>query len=457
MALVTIDKLQVIPNENRWDPEYFTSPHRDYIAKAFGRWKRWRPLREAVTKLTSGHTPRFHDVDTGDADFVTVECVSPLQMHPHLYKSVWQDAVKGELARVKLNKGDIVVTIKRRIVDAAVVGNLAKLTAVNQDVAVLVANDEYLPEFFATFLVSRLGKLQAFRNQTEQMNPYLSVGSLGELMVPVVDVDDQKPVADLVRAQSACLERARSLLQYADSVLMTSLGLDRVDVSPHLFFTRAFSDLLTEARFDAEYFNPKYQRVLQKLRNGKRVIADVAPLAERPFVAGVLPKGATFRYIEIGSLTGDGECEVDVLDVADAPSRAAWVVRQGDVITSTVRPIRRLSALIRRDQDGSVCSSGFAVLTRQDGERGIEPEVLLTYLRLPLICDILDLHTTASMYPAIPVDRLMHLPIVVPDRNVRDIIVASVQRAMAARREAERLLERAKTRVQDLIMKQSPA
>ena len=31
----------------------------------------------------------------------------------------------------------------------------------------------------------------------------------------------------------------------------------------------------------------------------------------------------------------------------------------------------------------------------------IEPELLLVYLRLPLVCELLDLHTTASMYPAI--------------------------------------------------------
>ncbi|MGA7933059.1 MAG: hypothetical protein WCA35_05890 [Kovacikia sp.] len=81
----------------------------------------------------------------------------------------------------------------------------------------------------------------------------------------------------------------------------------------------------------------------------------------------------------------------------EAPSRAQWIVRKDDVITSTVRPIRRLTALIERNQDGYVCSSGFAVFQPAK----VQPEVLLVYLRLPIICEILDLHTTASMYPAI--------------------------------------------------------
>lgn len=79
------------------------------------------------------------------------------------------------------------------------------------------------------------------------------------------------------------------------------------------------------------------------------------------------------------------------------------------------------------------------------------PEVLLTYLRLPIICEILDVHCTASMYPAIPEDRLMRIPIIVPDAKTRRTVAAKVQEAMTARAEAARLLEQARKTVEDLI------
>jgi len=131
----------------------------------------------------------------------------------------------------------------------------------------------------------------------------------------------------------------------------------------------------------------------------EKTIGDVVSLARRKFI----PKaGVPFNYIEIGGLTSEGEAYSESLDGADAPSRAQWIVHPQDVITSTVRPIRRLSALIEPSKAGYVCSSGFAVLRPTN----IEPEVLLTYLRLPIICELLDLHTTASMYPAISEERL---------------------------------------------------
>src|SRR5207302_10309069 len=119
--------------------------------------------------------------------------------------------------------------------------------------------------------------------------------------------------------------------------------------------------------FDAEYFNPKYQRIIRRLREGGWALVDVATLSERVFNPATLSKSSIIRYIEIGSLTGDGEAESENVEIVNAPSRAAWIVKPGDIITSTVRPIRRLSALIRDNQDGCVCSSGFVVLTPKIG------------------------------------------------------------------------------------------
>ena len=41
-------------------------------------------------------------------------------------------------------------------------------------------------------------------------------------------------------------------------------------------------------------------------------------------------------------------------------------------------------------------------------------EVLLTYLRLPVFCELINLHTTASMYPAIAATDLLALPFALP-------------------------------------------
>lgn len=133
--------------------------------------------------------------------------------------------------------------------------------------------------------------------------------------------------------------------------------------------------------------------------------------------------------------------------MTEAPSRATQHVRAGDVITSTVRPIRRLSALIAPDQDGAVCSSGFVVLQ----PRRVSGEVLLTYLRLPLVCELMDLHTSATMYPAISESDLMALPIPAIAPSVQAEVNDAVRQSTRARQHATRLLDAAKRAVEMVI------
>ena len=97
--------------------------------------------------------------------------------------------------------------------------------------------------------------------------------------------------------------------------------------------------------------------------------------------------------------------------------------------------------------DGFICSSGFAVLRPRD----IEPELLLTYLRLPLVAELLDLHTTASMYPAISTADLLSIPFHLPDDRASAKIVDKVRESFAAREDYLRLLEEAKHTVEEVI------
>ncbi|NEQ68189.1 MAG: restriction endonuclease subunit S [Symploca sp. SIO2D2] len=173
-------------------------------------------------------------------------------------------------------------------------------------------------------------------------------------------------------------------------------------------------------------------------------IKNVVSLAKRKFNPG---KQGTFNYIEIGNLSGEGFANSEVLAMKEAPSRAQWIVKTNDVITSTVRPIRRLSALIEPEQNNYICSSGFAVLKPTQ----IEPEVLLVYLRSSTVCEILDLHTTASMYPAISTEDLLNIPITLPEEATRQKIAEKVRESRKAQEQSKQLLEIAKTGVERAI------
>ncbi|MGB3695758.1 MAG: restriction endonuclease subunit S, partial [Spirulinaceae cyanobacterium] len=195
---------------------------------------------------------------------------------------------------------------------------------------------------------------------------------------------------------------------------------------------------------DAEYYQPKQQKVMGIMRQSGFCIGDIVSLEKRKFKPD---KQGTFNYIEIGSLSGEGFANSEIVSMQEAPSRAQWIVRTNEIITSTVRPIRRLSALIKPEQNNYICSSGFAVLK----PIRIEPEVLLVYLRSHIVCEILDLHTTASMYPAISTEDLLNIPITLPKGATCQKIVEKVKESRRKHEQSKQLLEIAKTGVEKAI------
>ncbi|WP_407508070.1 restriction endonuclease subunit S [Acinetobacter baumannii] len=74
-------------------------------------------------------------------------------------------------------------------------------------------------------------------------------------------------------------------------------------------------------------------------------------------------KDAEIQYIDIGSVSAvDGISKIETMIFKDAPSRARRIVRDGDVIVSTVRTYLEAIAPINNPPENLIVSTGFAVI-----------------------------------------------------------------------------------------------
>jgi hypothetical protein len=346
----------------------------------------------------------------------------------------------------KVNEGDILVAKGGSIGGVSLVQPGLGRCATSRDVIAIETDSGKIDSAYLTaFLLSEPGQLQLERYKSQQVQAHLTFPAIGNVRIVVPDRQKQEVVAGLVRRAQGQQDLSKQLYTQAESLLVAELGLDKLDLSESLYSVRRVSEVVEVGRADAEYFQPKYDRIMAALRRSGQRIGDIVSLAKRRFEP---QPGQPFSYIEISDLSGEGHAESQIIQGEDAPSRAQWIVFAGDVITSTVRPIRRLSAIVEPEQHGSVCSSGFAVLQ----VKSVEPELLLLYLRLPIVCEILDLYTTASMYPAISTADLLSMPITLPQSEaVREQLTDRVRASREARRDAKRLLAEAKAEVEKMI------
>ncbi len=262
----------------------------------------------------------------------------------------------------------------------------------------------------------------------------LSLTKVRDLPIPLLSRKLQERISEQVESASHQVRLSVGRRNQAEATLLSALGLESGQAHEPLTYVRNSNEAFAAGRLDAEFFTPRVRDMLARLGCDGLTIQDVAPVRKERFNPAA---SGDFQYIEIGGVGNDGAAQAESVPQRDAPSRATQIVRAGDVITSTVRPIRRLSAVIDSRQDGHVCSSGFVVLQ----PRAIKPDVLLTYLRLPPVCALMDLHTSASLYPAISETDLLALPIPKIPAATQQAIEKSALAARRARQRATQLLE----------------
>lgn len=149
-------------------------------------------------------------------------------------------------------------------------------------------------------------------------------------------------------------------------------------------------------------------------------------------------KEADFAYIEISDIDGrTGLVGHKRLPVNDAPSRARKIVREGDVLVSTVRPERGTVGVVPYDLDGAVCSTGFAVLRCREG---MHPLALAWLLKGEAVRRQMVKHNIGIAYPAIAEETCLSLVLPVSHDDLDDLNQSATQLAQTqAAFEAARL------------------
>jgi type I restriction enzyme S subunit len=157
------------------------------------------------------------------------------------------------------------------------------------------------------------------------------------------------------------------------------------------------------------------------------------------------------EYVDISSVEPGRITSTLVYSLAEAPSRAKRLVRDGDTIWSCVRPNRRSYALVIEPTDSLVVSTGFVTLTAT--------EVPFSFLYLSVttsqFVEYLTLRADGAAYPAVRPDTFESAKVTIPAKSIANRfheIVEPILRTIAANdRQATTLAELRDTLLPRLI------
>ena len=234
--------------------------------------------------------------------------------------------------------------------------------AISMSDLLIVQSGNLNPFFLTIFLNTKYGKALIKRGKYGSVQTHIAPYFLSQIPMPVWDV--LPSVIEKTYLQSKELtELSKTRYIEAQTLLLAELGLVDREPKQRSTFVKNFSDTESSERIDAEYFQPKYDEIVDTIKNyagGWDILENLARVKDTNFN----PDAETeYKYIELANIGSSGEitgCMVEQGE--DLPTRARRKVAAGDVIVSSIEGSLESIALITGEYNNALCSTGFHVV-----------------------------------------------------------------------------------------------
>ena len=359
--------------------------------------------------------------------------------------------------KTEFHRNDIVLS-KTAYPAAAIV--FFEYCNISQDIVGISLKDSWKtkldPAYVVAFLNSKYGlsEMQQWFQGNIQM--HLALPDVRRVIIPILSENIQKKISDVYINAQEQYKKSKSLYSQAENLLLEELGLKDFKPRYEKTYTANLSDAFSAHRIDAEYFQPAYEEVSKKIKeypNGFSRLLKHVENVNPNFDPTKYPE-QTFSYVELADIDSSIGIihRVNELKGEEAPSRARRMLKEGDVIVSSVEGSLEKVALVDKEHNGCLASTGFFQFRPLD----ILSEVLLVLSKTIVLQSQLKKKCSGTILTAVPKESLKDIiiPIILP-LSTQQKIASLVQQSHDARKKAKALLEETKRRVEEEIENQA--
>jgi len=447
MAVVSVVKLSELEGAKRIDAECYKPEYLVTDRLLLNRSKRLFSLAEIKggKRLPIGET-----FSKGGVSYVRVVDI----------QNFYVDLSHTKKISLELHKRLSRYQIKKEEIGIAIVGNTIGLVGfmlediercnLTENCAKLVARN-ISPYYLSVYLASQYGQHQIKRLTVGTGQPKFGLDKLAQLRIFIPSSDLKQAITNDNKEAYKHFSNSHDFYSQAQNLLLEELGLKDFKPKYELSYTANLSKAFGVHRVDAEYFQPAYDEMIKRIMaysNGYTQLLNCVESIKPDFDTINFPD-RTFSYVELSDIDASIGIIHSVSEIKgeDAPSRARRILRKNDVIVSSVEGSLEKVALIDKEHEGSLASTGFF----QFRAINIYPEVLLVLSKSIVLQTQLKKECAGTILTAVPTEALKRILIpVIPDETQQKI-ASLIEQSHEARRKAKELLEEAKRKVEEAI------
>ena len=124
-----------------------------------------------------------------------------------------------------------------------------------------------IPYFLSTFLNCKYGYSQSTRHVVGITRPALDYSAIKTFLIPDLDNNFQKKIGLCCSSAEKLRKDSKECYNQAQNILLSELGLTDWQPKQQLTFVKNFSNTESAGRIDADYFQPKYDDIVNTIKN----------------------------------------------------------------------------------------------------------------------------------------------------------------------------------------------
>lgn len=290
-------------------------------------------------------------------------------------------------------------------------------------------------------------QIERYGRGNNQLN--LNNEGIEALKVPLPSPTFQSQIAELVQKAYTQRELSKSLYSEAEKILLDELKLTDWKPSEVNISEKMSEEVELFGRCDAEFFQPKYDEVLEKIKKYKWWFDTIEKLILIAWKQMKIEADKEYQYCELADIDPGLWTVGNFTQIiwADLPSRARMKIEKWDVVVSSVAGSSQKVALIEGVDDNLVASTGFFILK----PKAFNPETNLILMKSFFMQMFLERSARGMILSATNQDDFKNLIIPNIVKPIQEIIASKIIASHEAQKISKDLLEKAKRAVEIFI------
>lgn len=353
-----------------------------------------------------------------------------------------------KLKKSQIFTGDILIARSGSFGKASIYQN--KETINSSDIIIVRANEDKINKFFLTaFLNSNLGKKQLFRFASGGLQGHVNLTILENLIVPILNNELQKIIEKLVVNSFEKLESSESKYSQSNTTLLSELNLSNWKPSAKNIAVKKLSNSFDlTGRFDAEYYQPKYDELTKKINGVKHdTLGNLADFKKSIEPGSDVYQTEGIPFIRVSDISkfglSDPEIHLDrsLFDIDELKPKKDTILLSKDGSVG-------IAYKVEADQD-IITSSALLHLKLKTKE--VLPDYLTLVLNSKLTQMQAERDAGGSIIQHWRPDEIKQVLIPILPMDVQKELSKQIQQSFKLRKESKRLLEVAKNAVEIAI------